>query len=78
MDEEEVKQLDQKVWQDSISKYFEVLQFVHSRVIKILFNYTNQMNSIYSMHTFPVFLVHLSVLFDIVSEKLACFYAKGA
>ena len=56
---------------------FETVCSLQSRMIKYLFSYTNQMHSIYSLHTFTVFLLHVfGVTFTVISENMCARYLR--
>jgi len=55
--------------------YFEVFHTVNSHIALHLFNYTKQLHNIYSLHTFTVFLLHVSV-FNHQKGELCVLYLK--
>ena len=56
--------------------YFEVFHSAHSHIIKLLFNYTNQMHNIYSLRIFTVFLLHVSELPTSSPGRICALYLK--
>ena len=71
-----IRQVEKNIYRIYTSIYIEVFRSVHYHIIKRLFNYTNEMHDIYSLHTFTVSPTCFGVTFAIFRENLCVLYLK--